>query len=310
MEIVKKNRKSFEQFIAEITPMFTMMGIIDHAEMIGISYHELVEAMKRPEIEINKVDQKSVLILIKIINIRISDEELKNKIISKIMFFQKHGQFIISDNSNKFQATYYTDEDVVYNFDLSITDNKIKYIFNDSLKKIELCGEYQLLKNSDSIINYNDIKTEVFNSNDGSKYYDIKKKRVVLTFDSAGIQNFQYEKEISENFDFDVINDIKTLRSPSPFENKTETRYAWRATKNSIILKEKKEYGYESENKIWGYNCFMIGKNINPDAKRLPKGGIYTWFDEELYKKYIKGEILINDIWENLGDKYQKQLKK
>jgi hypothetical protein len=310
MDVFKKNEKPIEQFIAEITPMFAMMGLIDHAEIIGISHHELMEAMEKPTNKLEKENADNLVKLIEKINEMISDEELKKKITSKIIFFKDYGKLMIYDNGNKFEAKYVTNESVIYNFNLVINKDNIKYDFSDNMDKINLCGEYRLLESGESIIGYKDIKKNIYKIDDNTDYYDVRENKKCLKFDNNGIQVYQYDNKRFDNFNLNKKNGEKKLREPSPFENKTETCYSFRSPNNSIILKDIIEYDYESENKKWGHNNYMIGRNVNPEDKRLPEGGRFTWFDDELYAKYIKGEITINDIYDNLGDSYQKKLKK
>lgn len=89
--------------------------------------------------------------------------------------------------------------------------------------------------------------------------------------------------------------------------------YKWRVDKNFILIKQQKTYNGDnnmyssisSQNK----DIMLIGKNLEPDNKKIPCGGNYIWYDNELHEMYKKNDVSIEDVWKYREYGYQKIFK-
>jgi len=300
-------QRAFKEFIAEdVTPLFGMMAMVDTADLIGISSWELLDVLKKePKMYSQEINQQVKQLLSKI-DLVIKDKEFRDKLIAKTIFIRDYGNFEIDDQS--FRGTYEI-KDNKYQFELSVNDNFVKFEFINNDQTKMLSGKYRQTPTGASTIQYYDVDTTIYDLGEKNSF-NIVSVKTVEVFDKDDIQTFVYKFEKHDNYYVDKISGDKTLHQPSPFENYGEATYRWRAPKNIILEKNKKDYIYPegSDSFIMNQDSLLIGINIAPNQRRLPFGGNYTWFDKALYHQYINGECSIEDIWANKEDNYQKRL--
>lgn len=300
------NAKEIRKLCETLEPMLCMMGIVDTADIIGIETGELIDTTKRPKNIISEKLFNQLDDLIVWIQLTVEDKEFRGKIISKINLVKNYGTCELNEDS---LCGTFEGQGNTYQFSMKFREHYIEYSFvkNDTVKS--LAGEFKKNENNTSQIKYNDSDDTIFHLDNGTDSHNIKTVKKIHSFDENGYENFNYEMEKHDNYYINLTTGDKALHEPSPFENYTDSTYIWRAPKESIIQKQKKQYIYSEEvdSFIHNIDSFLLAHNVDPMGQRLPSGGRFVWFDKELYQEYVRGNCDIDKLWKYRGTSYQKK---
>ena len=301
-----------DYFKKTLNPTLSMMALVDTADMIGTNPSDLGTCLAR-EINIHSAQIIKALkdFIVKMDSV-ITNEEFKKRVMTKIIFVRDYGTLAVEDDTLNGSVTNNGEN---YQLEVKITDKGVVFSSRQ--------GDYLFL-NGKAVTSTNGKQSITYSKNEHTIYHNVKNGQIDLTSDSHniksqkeinvfekdGVQSFRYNETNAENYFLDKNTNEKTLHAPSPFENYIEKEYTWRATNKTLLKKIFKKYTYSETDDISIHNtdAYLIGRNIAPEGKKLPFGGSFTWFDKELYQKYLNGECTVSDIWENQGDTYQQKL--
>lgn len=277
---------------------FEAMKLFEMSETIGISENILEKALKH-NIRSYKLRTKIKhinFLMEKITNIT-DDNEFINRLYHKLSFIIYYGTYSLKNNIFKGK---YLGNNAIYELEILIGSNCIEFKSNNG--KTKSMGKYKKNKHSSYII-YETEKNQTYKF-DGKDSLDIEKIKTIIVFNKSGTQDFEYTEKTEENYYVDKGK--KILHNPNVFKNFIEKQYKWRETKNIILGKFIRQYKQSSEFLI-NIDNLLIGKNIDPNNKRLQSAGNYVWYDPILYQEYKNGIISIDDIWKHKGQKLKKK---
>ncbi len=300
------NSKQLDFLSKNINSTLTAMELVNVSCLISISYDVLEKAIKKPrkKLHINKISKLKDLF--QNIDFIIFDKKNNNKIKCMIMFIVYYGNFEI--NNNKFIGEY-KENNETYIVNLSINKNKVQYKSGND--KINSEGVFNISSSGNSYLNITNTNLRVHKLND-KDLYQIKKVKVIETFDKNKIQQFNYSQTNFDSYYIMHKTNEKVLTNPSVLDNYVEKEYSWRKENGYIIKRNLRKYLNKDSNNssfipLSDTDNMFIGINEEPNSYRLPDGGNYIWYDAELDEKYKNGECSIEEIWKNKGITYIKK---
>lgn len=173
------------------------MKLFEMSENIGINENILEKALKH-NIRRYKLSTKTKdinFLMKKIINI-VDNSEFISRLYHKLSFVIYYGTYSLKNNIFKGE---YLKNNGTYELEISINNNCIEFKSNDG--KIKSSGKYKKNKHSSYII-YETEKTKTYKL-DGRNSCDIKKTKIIITFNKSSIQDFEYTEKIAENYYID-----------------------------------------------------------------------------------------------------------
>ena len=273
---------------------------IDANDLIGLEYHDIIDIEKKTnkyEKENNSKVRKLNNILLKVQK-EVDNKEFVIKVLYRFNFIFLNGK-ISFIAPNKIKGELKT-AGLTYECDLEVCEEEITFSSLTSRKdeQKELLGTFKIDEMGNFIIKYLNKETGI-ERNKSIIYNEIKTVETNEHYNSDGFQTFSEVNTYHEEFTSDVVTGEKTLFESTPFSNYKESVMTWRSSYDYIIKRENKEYLNIPQNNISGiYNsdsCLM-GVNIDPTAKKIPNGGIFSSFPKEMFDKLVNGECTILDI--------------
>lgn len=319
-EIAEKYR-TMKQDLFENTMYFT--GRVDFLrDDVGVDPCEFdlsYAADVRKDHDLAVGDMKHVLELFQRIDQVVEDEEFRRILKSKVVFSMEYGEVCFQkskfyDDGDEFHGEVVGDDETLYFVDVHVDENRVDFSSSSSTKNST--GTFCEQDNGKSYIISENQETcifpNVFRGKENRDYdsYNITTKKEFHFFNEDGVETTRVEKETRDNYFLNHETGEKILGDPDSMENYTESDYSFRVD-NKIIRHMVKQYIYpetaESFIPLCNINSYLIGMNIRPDQKRMPFGGNFVWFPNELYCDYKQGKCDVSTLWQNRGKKYEKK---
>lgn len=296
--IMKIDEKMGKTLIPDITFMANPVA----ANIIGISFPMLVDCLHHRKNILSTNDEEGLQEFWMKVQSYTDDQTFINILLDKIVFIKSYGDFFIEENQ---LIGKFTIQSKTYQLVVTLLDNKIT--FENSFEGRQFSGLYKKLPSGKSLIQYKDKTTNVLDLKDRKTFYD-RYQMVIESYNEDGIQESRYTKETRDNYCIMNETGEKILQYSGPFGNYTEKQFDYREENNMILSRFIKKYVPSGlENQSRNRDRFLIGKNVDPDSKKLLIGENFTWYDKELHEKYLNHEVSIDEVWNLRAEAYQKK---